>query len=151
MREKMSNITYIKGDLFSAPKGSILIHACNCRGLWGGGIAKQFALKFPGAYAHYREICNKMGAKLLGSCFIIPTRNYAIACLFTSKGYGQAIDSPEEILEATKSAVNDLIRFDVEDAPYYACKFNSGLFRVPWEQTEAILLETGKKFTVYEY
>lgn len=27
------------GDIFEAPHGSVLIHACNCRGAWGSGFA----------------------------------------------------------------------------------------------------------------
>lgn len=147
----MSNITYIKGDLFSAAKGSILIHAVNCLGLWGGGIARQFALKFPKAYETYRKHCREKGIKLLGACLLTQDGDYTIACLFTSKGYGKYIDSPDNILKATKSAINELILFNPDDYKYHACKINSGLFRVPWEKSEAILKATGRKFTVYEY
>jgi ADP-ribose 1''-phosphate phosphatase len=150
----VSNINYIKGDLFHAPKGSILIHATNCCGIWGGGIAKIFAQKFPESYKIYREYCknNIVGGTALGTCLLIkPENDYRVACLFTSKGYGKFVDSPEEILEATKYAVFDLIYQNNDVKEFHACKFNSGLFRVPWEKTEAVLEATGKKFTVYEY
>ncbi|KAF3891950.1 hypothetical protein GY631_4499 [Trichophyton interdigitale] len=38
----MENITEIEGDLFLAPEGAALIHACNCQGSWGKGIALEF-------------------------------------------------------------------------------------------------------------
>ncbi|KAK4904538.1 ADP-ribose 1''-phosphate phosphatase, partial [Elasticomyces elasticus] len=30
------------GSLFDSPDGSALIHACNCMGVWGSGIANDF-------------------------------------------------------------------------------------------------------------
>lgn len=148
----MGNIIYIKGDLFDAPKGSILIHACNTKGRWGAGIAAKFAELFPASYFAYQDLCRKKGDALLGTCLVIyGEHGYNIACLFTSRGYGRNIDNPDQILGATESAVVDLIRQNIDDKEFHACKFNSGLFRVPWEQTVAILERTGKKFMVYEY
>lgn len=149
----MSNITYVKGDLFTAPKGSILIHSANCVGLWGSGIAKQFALNFPESYKIYRAWCGEQSVLSIGTCLIIkPEKDYRVACLFTSRGYGRYIDPPDEIIENTKYAVADLIyQNEYDNVELHACKINSGLFRVPWKLTEAILEETGKKFTVYEY
>jgi ADP-ribose 1''-phosphate phosphatase len=151
MKGKMSNITYIKGDLFSAPKGSVLIHAVNTQGVWGGGIAKEFKKRFPYSYGEYRKACMQLNHRLLGACLIVTNdEGYDIACLFTSNGYGQLTDSEESILNATKRSVFELCEA-TQGKELHACKFNSGLFRVPWEKTEAILLETGKKFTIYEY
>lgn len=146
------NIIYVKGNLFDAPKGSILIHACNTQGVWGGGIARQFAALFPNSYKAYQALCHERGNDLLGTCLIIRNDNeYDIACLFTSKGYGKNTDYSSQIIMATKSAIDDLINHNKDNKEFHACKINSGLFRVPWELTEEILSETGKQFTVYEY
>ncbi len=139
----------IKADLFTAPKGSILIHACNCRGVWGSGIAKEFAKRFPNAYNVYRAKCVTEGNTLLGKCLLIPSGGYTVACLFTSKNYGQFVDSPAKILESTKTAVEDLIKQNVDNKPLNICKINSGLFRVPWNDTKQILKASGAEFTVY--
>lgn len=146
----MSNIVTIKGSLFSAPKGSIIIHACNTKGVWGSGIAKAFAKMFPHARDIYAIACGKFGASLLGTCLLIPDKDYVIGCLFTSKSYGQHVDSPDRILKATKLAVDDLIK-QAGNVPMHMCKINSGLFKVPWKDTKAILKETGKPFTVYDF
>ncbi|KAE8373834.1 ADP-ribose 1''-phosphate phosphatase [Aspergillus bertholletiae] len=53
------SINEIQGDLFNAPDGAALIHACNCIGSWGGGIAKAFKQKYPAAYAIYHSHCQK--------------------------------------------------------------------------------------------
>lgn len=148
----MSNITYVKGDLFHAPKGSILIHACNTKGVWGGGIAKKFASLFPNSYTAYQAWCYEKGDSLIGQCFIIRNdRGYDIACLFTSKNFGMNVDSSEDILMATRLALADLIGHNKEGKELHACKINSGLFKVPWLLTEVLLEDTGKKFIVYDY
>ncbi|KAJ5488417.1 Appr-1-p processing [Penicillium expansum] len=45
------------GDLFDAPNGAALIHACNCQGVWGAGIARAFRERYPAAYKIYRNHC----------------------------------------------------------------------------------------------
>ncbi|CAI7600047.1 unnamed protein product [Penicillium glandicola] len=45
------------GDLFDAPNGGALIHACNCEGVWGAGIARAFRERYPAAYKIYRNHC----------------------------------------------------------------------------------------------
>ena len=131
----MNNIKYIKGDLFGAPNNSILVHACNAKGRWGSGIAAQFAKKFPQAYDIYKTHCKENSESILGSCILISSRDEYrpdIGCLITSKDYGLNVDSPEQILKATKSAITDLIKKNMSGKEICMCKINSGLFRVPW-------------------
>jgi len=47
------------GDIFSAPSNSILIHACNCQGSWGAGIAEAFKKYYPEAFTKYAAHCKK--------------------------------------------------------------------------------------------
>lgn len=145
------SIVTIKGSLFDAPKGSIIIHACNTKGVWGSGIAKAFAKLFPRARDVYSAVCQAEGSKRLGTCLLIPAGSHTIGCLFTSKSFGQHVDSPQNILKATKTAIDDLIAQNTDNKPMYMCKINSGLFRVPWKDTKAILKESGASFTVYDY
>ncbi len=147
----MGKITTVKGDLFTAPKGSMLIHAVNCKGVWGSGIAKQFAKRFPDVYEVYHQTCVEKGDGLLGTCLLIETHGYTIACLFTSKNYGQDVDKPVKILESTKLAISDLIKQNKDHKPLHSCKINSGLFKVPWNETKAILKESEADFTVYNF
>lgn len=147
----MGKVTTIKGNLFDAPEGSIIIHACNTKGVWGSGIAKAFAQKFPKARDIYARVCEMKGASLIGTCLLIPAGSHTIACLFTSKSYGQYVDPPARILKATETAIADLIRQNVDGKSLHTCKINSGLFRVPWPQTKAILRATDVEFVVYDY
>lgn len=141
-------LQYIKGDLFAAQSSgiSILAHACNPFGLWGGGVAAVFRKKYPYANNLYAQHC-KTNNNLLGTCLLVPTspsRETLVACLFTS----DFNCTPKEILSYTEQSLNDLSaqlktvdnlevsnNLPVVNLP----KINSGIFAVPWEDTEAIL------------
>ncbi len=146
----MSKVEIISGDLFSAEKGSVLAHACNAQGVWGSGIAKIFADKFPEARKVYTEHCRSSGRDVLGTCLIIPAGDYKIACLFTSENFGDDKDAPKLILERTRSAVADLLRQTSATDRIAMCKINSGLFAVPWDKTKAVLDEFCRAMIVYD-
>jgi ADP-ribose 1''-phosphate phosphatase len=137
------------GNLFEAPGGSILIHACNCQGFWGAGIAESFIIRFPRAFQMYKAHCNDHQADLLlGTALVIPPCedpkwgcNHYIGCLFTSEGIGRTRSSPGEILAATQSSMLDMME-TIEThsiTGIYMCKINAGLFNVPWKKTKAVL------------
>lgn len=105
----------------------------------------------------------------LGTALIIPARlmdcrdgrpAHWIICLFTSADYGQRADSTDKILENTRRALQDLKRklqimkriYQNHDVPapgeLFACRFNSGLFGVPWAQTRQLVEEVGLEMTV---
>jgi len=115
-----SSITHQIGDLFSAPDGSILVHSCNTVGSWGAGIALAFKERYPAEFEIYRSICKEQGADLIGTCLLIPGTKHHIACLFTSKAYGRRKDGKSEILAATKTAVEDLVRQNRDKRPLHA-------------------------------
>lgn len=132
------SIVYKKGSLFSAPKGSILVHAVSTKSVWGSGIAKQFKTRFPESFKFYKEICDEEGERLIGTVICCPEENgYHVYNLVTSIDYGEKKDSKDKILTNTRSA----LRFLLEglQAPIYSNMFNSGLFQVNWHDTEKIL------------
>jgi ADP-ribose 1''-phosphate phosphatase len=118
-----TGVTVHEGDLFaSAPQRCILVHACNTLGSWGSGIAAAFKTHYPEAYQVYNETCIEKGDDLLGTCLLIPTGERDIACLFTSRRFGRAVDPPKMILQSTRSAVEDLqrqIKEELLDKPIY--------------------------------
>lgn len=160
-------INYIKGDLFVS-KSSILCHACNCYGSWGGGIAVIFRKKFPQSYKIYNEHCKRTGAaELLGTTLLIePENGQRVACLFTSNLTGARKLPPNEIVHYTDLAMKDLIRQlsqenengqgkenESNDLKSISMpKINAGLFAVPWDQTELVLEKYANEvdITVYE-
>lgn len=139
-------IEYRKGDMFAQDgEGKIFLHACNSQGVWGSGIAKTFKEKFPQAYFFYQGYCIKMTelgmqASLSGSCFITEHKGQMIACLFTSQYYGDKKSPPATILANTAKALDDLFeRSQIKYKEIHSPKINSGLFNVPWTDTEGVI------------
>lgn len=116
----MNKLTYITGDLFAAPESVILVHACNTLGAWGGGIATTFKAKYPSHFEFYKAYCEEHGQALVGTCLLIPGNRHDIACMFTSRAYGKRKDKPKEILAATRTAVQDLIKQNTNKKPLHA-------------------------------
>lgn len=133
-------LKYKKMSLFEAPANSILVHATNSMGIWGSGIAKVFKEKYPTSFKHYNSYCKTGNCS--GTFYLCPTENsIKVGCLFTSYDYGKNVSNEDEILYNTVLALENF--FDNYDEQYemtiYSNKFNSGLFNVPWEKTEAVL------------
>ncbi|TID29569.1 hypothetical protein CANINC_001843 [Pichia inconspicua] len=82
------SITYTRGDLFDALKRGDTVyigHACNCRGVWGAGIAAAFRAKFPNSYKQYRAHCKSSNPQdILGTSLVLPTDSNAVIVCFTS-------------------------------------------------------------------
>lgn len=145
-------IIYLKQDLFAAPKGSLLAHACNCKGVWGSGVAVGFKEHCPEAYKQYNQYCTE-GSEfddILGSCLLIenPKDDFRVGCLMTSDNYGFLRDTNEEILKATETAFRALLlkcsRKGIKEI--WIPKINSGLFAVPWESTYEVILKCLKEY-----
>ncbi|QDS72582.1 hypothetical protein FKW77_001015 [Venturia effusa] len=161
-------ITEITGDIFDAPDGTVIIHACNCLGSWAAGIAAAFKQRYPKAFAKYALHCKQNTPNSLwGTALLIPPmeikgpRHY-VGCIFTSRRYGRGKDSPAQILAKTGPSMEDLVekmrRATVKETitEIRICQINSGLFSVPWEKSKAIIQELEaadgdlpKEFIVY--
>jgi ADP-ribose 1''-phosphate phosphatase len=144
--ERANNkVIHKTGDLFSVSgDNKILVHACNCKGKWGSGIAVEFKKRFPIAHEDYKGWCEKVGDKLLGMGFHhkYPAGDeQRVGYLFTSKGYGTLKDSEEEILKSTEKAVKMLLCITPESMEIHSPRINSVKFGVPWEKTEAVINE----------
>jgi ADP-ribose 1''-phosphate phosphatase len=108
---------------------------------------------------------------LAGKCFIIPPQerdiqmgapSVHVVCLFTSHGYGRpnkangkpGVDRMSKILEQTNVALADFRRQleetrgrgEVQDIVIYSPRFNSGAFRVPWDQTQVAVHDMFRDF-----
>lgn len=170
-------IKYIKGSLFShslidPQRITILAHACNCRGSWGAGVARQFKSEYPIAFKNYNNHCTEFAdnpSKLLGTTYLAPTTTSGldkvyVACLFTSDLTGRKKLPPQEIVKYTESAMLDLFKqlkalernedkhFEISQEGKYVVnmpKINAGLFAVPWEDTSEILDRTDFDINVY--
>lgn len=99
-----------------------------------------------------------------GTALIIPpkpkdyksgSKKHWIICLFTSRGFGRQVSPPDLIVNSTHSALEDLKnQLERRDRLHresgwekpgklFSCRFNSGLFGVPWERTRKLLDDAG--------
>lgn len=135
---------YRKMSLFDAPEGSIIAHACNAQGVWGSGIARAFKEMYPKSYEEYHHFCTKLFEddrfNPIGKSVICQKENgHSVLCFITSDNFGLKKDNENAILIQTTLALYDFFRKTHYGHEIYCNKFNSGLFGVPWEKTEAIL------------
>lgn len=149
-------VTYEKGDVMNVSDPlSILVHACNCEGRWGSGVAVCFRQRFPQAHHDYQILCRLHGHGLIGTTLICDDQKPAVGCLFTSRGYGQQKDSVDQILFATDRAIKHMFEQLAPNIHIHSPMINAGLFAVPWEKTEEIInrhleLRPDLKWTVWQ-
>ena len=133
-------IVFQQGDLLKCvDEDAIIVHACNCRGVWGSGFAKDLKPLYPEAFAEYKNACDTYGKKLLGTSFLAGQN---IFCLFTSDGYGYELDGKKDILKNTKLAIKDMmysVSYYELKKEIHSPKINAGRFKIPWEETEQII------------
>ena len=131
-------VTYKTGNLLAA-KG-VILHDCNAEGSWGAGISLNLKSRFPKSYIEYQYWCEKFGYDLVGSYMKLqPEYDNQIICLFTSGTYGDKLPAMEIILANTFKAITALLASMPYNSTINSNMFNSGLFKVPWEKTEAII------------
>jgi ADP-ribose 1''-phosphate phosphatase len=143
-------ITYKKMSLFDAPAESAIMHDCNALGIWASGIAKDFNQRFPKTFKEYNRYCTQNEQNPVGTVIVGFENDFVVGNLITSYGYGKEVDPPEEILKNTEKALHEFFEYLEEEhiTKVYCNKFNSGLFKVPWEDTEKLLEKAGKAFGV---
>lgn len=147
-------------SLFDAPKESVIVHACNSQGVWGSGIAKPFKERYPHSYEDYSNFCKMANEERGTACGRAALSSFHVSephwvgWIVTSHHYASQKDSPELIKIQTTMALMELCKkiymgHDQEKYPtidVYSNKFNSGLFAVPWEDSELILKTVLKDF-----
>lgn len=139
-------IDFLDMDLFDAPPGACLAHACNARGVWGAGVALGFARRFPEARKAYELWCRSFENAATGLAHVSQAGAFYVGSLITSADYGQNRDSAEMILWHTSLAIRDLHDLLPGDIDVYMPRINSGLFAVPWEDTLRVLQQDCSKF-----
>lgn len=70
-----------------------------------------------------------------------------IACLITSDGFGRDLGTEQSILDATRASFILLMENLHKKDEVHMPKINSGLFRVPWGKTAAVLEDVLREFT----
>lgn len=97
-------IEEVTGDLFVSHLPA-LAHGCNCRGVMGAGIARQFAEFWPSMYFEYRRRCDH-GEFGLGSVM-----TYRTASGLVVFNLGTQLDpGPTASLDAVGESVSSMVR-----------------------------------------
>ena len=143
-------IQYKRMSLFDSPAESAIMHAVNALGVWGAGIAKEFKERFPNTYKQYNRYCTQNEKNPVGTTLVGFENDFIIGNLITSYGYGKDVDPPDEILKNTEKALHEFFEYLEQQhvKNVYCNKFNSGLFKVPWEDTEKLLEHMSKSFGI---
>lgn len=150
-------IKYHEGvDLFSKmatmDNNDYIVHSCNSQGVWGAGFAKTLREWCSRSFQEYKEGCRASGFEAPEMVISHEWRTGPyIVSLIVSRGYGKQKDPPGTILKNTKFLLENL--HPKNYVRFHSPKINSGLFGVPWEETEKIIQEfvnrTGCEWNVY--
>lgn len=145
-------IKYEKMSLFDAPKDSHIMHAGNCKGVWGSGIAKEFKARFPKSFEDYHNYCksHKFGINAAGSYTMHSENDYHVTTILTSVGYADTKSTVEEILHFTSLSLISLLQYlsNIGIKEIYCNRFNSGLFAVPWQKTESVIKLVSEAYNI---
>lgn len=141
-------IDYIEGNIFTnLQEGDAIMHSCNCQAKWGSGFAKELAKRFPDIYKRHKE---NNDVHIIGEFEYLYDDNIKFINLFTSEYYGKLKDPPDVILHNTKEALVTLYKWlhYIDSYVIKMPKINSGLFEVPWNDTESIIKEVFDKIDI---
>lgn len=154
-------LIYKTGSIFESPPAeTIFIHSCNCKGIWGKGVALEFRQRYSEAFQVHSDFCKPLKPReLLGKSMLIPPteskfsegdeKHHYIGCLFVKESFGAPKDDAERvsIKFATKLAMKQLMEGLVEQRKAGLMhvqeirmpKINSRIFQVEWEETAKVL------------
>jgi O-acetyl-ADP-ribose deacetylase (regulator of RNase III) len=121
----------IDGDLLEIKDG-IICHQVNCKGVAGGGLAKQIRDKYPDWYKNYVDLCKFNKYSLLGCCdfFIDDSEktkpaNIIIASLFAQDEYGtdKRYTNYEHFVRAMFNLKNNKEKYEILEGREYKVYF----------------------------
>lgn len=80
---------FLSGNLLDVKEG-IIVHGCNCQGVWGSGVAKQMKEKYPEAFTKYQSDLKNLGSTALGRVSVWGSMNpVTVHSAFTQNYYGR--------------------------------------------------------------
>lgn len=83
---------YKEGNLLDAlSRTDAIAHGCNCRGVWGSGVAKQMKERFPDAFTGYKRWCDVALSprEIIGRVHRYEPETGIIFNMFTQEDYGR--------------------------------------------------------------
>lgn len=144
----------LKGDLLDA-NCKFIAHQVNCKGVMGGGIAKQIKNKFPNVYNEYIKTLECNGAdNMFGKSLIVRAYNGRyfkyIVNIFGQYDYGFGLQTNyEKFEEAFIDAIKKIREITKHDTVYIAIpyKIGCGLAGGNWNIVKPILENIESKYS----
>lgn len=150
-------VKFVAGDLFTYPGLDAIAHGCNCAGVMGAGIAKEFKKRYPVMFERYQSLC-KQGLFTPGDIFPWHEhdehlRRVTIFNLATQDKY----INPAE-LQSIAICLDQMITF-VKQNKHIAIKtiglprIGAGLGGLDWEDVKQVILDLdteGLELIVFE-
>ena len=144
-------LTEIQGDLFST-SAPLIAHGVNCRGVFGAGVAKQIAERFPEAKDAYLEKHTEPGWRP-GQMQVVLTCHPAVANLATQDGYGRrqrlggpTFAHPDAIQKSIRRLLSRCVQLGIDRIaiPRIGC----GLGGLDWEDVRPIIVRASDDFLI---
>lgn len=150
-------ITYYNGDILKSG-ADYICHQVNCKGIMGAGLALQIREAYPQLYDEYKNLCNIMGANLLGQVNVYVTNNLksdnhintVIVNMYAQEDYGR--NKVQTDYEAFESCVRQIINLSKINDVYvsgkpviaFPYKIGCGLAGGDWNIVEDIIKRNDK-------
>jgi len=136
-------VKFVSGDLFTYPGLDAIAHGCNCAGVMGAGIAKEFKKRYPENFEYYRNACAN-NSFFIGSVRIFRNSDKYIINLGTQDRF----INPAK-LEHIELALNNMI-YIVSGIPENVKtiglpRIGAGLGGLDWEDVKQVILELDTK------
>lgn len=138
----------IVGDILTPNKASfyypIICHQVNCKGVMGGGLAKQIKDVYPNVYYVYKRKCEAMkrGIGGLGDILYVPVpkSGFIIANIFGQDGYGR--EKCYTDYDALRKAFTSIFLEFPNQTIRIPYKFGCGLAGGDWDIVWGIICDT---------
>jgi O-acetyl-ADP-ribose deacetylase (regulator of RNase III) len=154
---KTPKIVYVHGDA-TEPRGGdpkIIAHVMNDRSqTWGGGFAKQLAIKYSAAQIDFRKWAGEEGHQVLGNVhFFGSSKGLEIATLIAQQGYGPSqsarINYPALESSLMRLGEHAAASHATVHMPRIGCGQAGGSWLVIRELIDRELIKRDVKVTVY--
>lgn len=141
-------INIINGNILDA-KEDIIVHQVNCKGIMGGGVARQLANQYKDLEKEYSQFCknyNNDYERLKGSV-VFYRQGKTICNMFSQK------ENFNTDYESMKLALNNIKKFAIANGysiaiPY---KIGCGIANGDWSTVEQIIIDTFADYDVTLY
>lgn len=136
-------VEFVAGDVFASGLPAVA-HGCNCAGSMEGGIAAQFARRYPAMEAEYRQRC-AAGRFQLGDVMVWQEGETTIFNLATQRRPG-----PDANLSAVQTALHRAIEIAEEQGiPAIGLpRIGAGIGGLPWPDVREVIAGCGSATAV---